>query len=137
MAREDFAKLGLSPTGFIAPAWLLSRPAEEALRDLGFAYTTRLGSVLNLARNTTFHSQSLVYSVRTHWRRTVSLGWNAFLYRRLRRAPLMRVGIHPPDLSHPSIWRQIKNHRARALEERGPMTYHDWTAAAAGQPAGR
>ena len=38
-----------SPTaGFIAPAWLLGREAEAALRELRCEYTTRLGSVLDL-----------------------------------------------------------------------------------------
>jgi len=130
LAQKEFGQLGLHPTGFIAPAWLLSKQAEDALRTLGFAYTTRLGSVVNLIDGRAFPSQSMVYSVRNRWRRMASLAWNAFLFQRLKRAPLMRVGIHPPDFSHPAIWRQIIGNISRALEERVSMTYQGW-----GQPS--
>ena len=125
-AREEFARLGMHPAGFIAPAWLLSAAAEEALKEAGFEYTTRLGSIVDLANGRTFHSQSMVYSVRNGWRRSTSLAWNALLYARLRPTPLMRIGIHPPDFTHPAIWRQILRNISGALEERAPITYHDW-----------
>lgn len=125
-ARDDFRKLGLDPSGFVAPAWLLSDPAETALRELNLLYTTRIGGVLDLQRSRTFHSQSMVYSVRNAWRRQASLVWNALLFHRLRSNPLLRVGIHPPDLAHPAIWRQIRKSISRALEDRTSMTYERW-----------
>jgi len=125
-ARQDFRKIGLDPQGFIAPAWLLSAPAEAALRKLGLAYTTRLGSVIDLARGQEYASQSLVWSVRSLWRRLASRRWNASLYKRLRAAPLLRIGIHPVDLEHPSIWGQIEALTERALAERQPLTYLRW-----------
>ncbi len=124
-AREEFGRAGLHPAGFIAPAWLLSEPAADALKTLGCAYTTTLRTVVDFRRGTTF-SQSLVYSVANGWRRTASLAWNAFLYRRLRGEPLLRIGIHPPDFSHPAIWRQIVRNVGRALRERTAMTYQEW-----------
>ncbi len=125
-AQADFARLGMHPDGFIAPAWLLSGPAEDALREAGCAYTTRLGAVVDFRRGKTFHSQSMVYSVRNAWRRATSLAWNSLLYSRLRRAPLLRIGLHPPDFSHPAVWRQIRRKISCALEDRIPMTYHGW-----------
>ena len=41
------------------------------------------------------------------WRRAVSRAWNAGLLRFLKNNPLLRLSIHPPDYSHPAIWRQI------------------------------
>jgi predicted deacetylase len=125
-AREEFAQLGLAPTGFIAPAWLLSPAAEDALRDLGIGYTTRLGSVLDLQTNITHRSQSLVWSVRSGWRRWTSLHWNAFLFHRLTTHPLLRISIHPVDLRHAQVWQQIGELVSRALADREPLTYHAW-----------
>lgn len=125
-ARADFAQAGLHPEGFIAPAWLLSAAAERALCAQGWLYTTRLGSVQHLPSGQRFASQSLVWSVRQAWRRAVSLGWNALLFRRLLANPLLRIGVHPPDLHHPAIWRQICALTARALANREATTYAAW-----------
>ena len=75
--REKLTGAGLEVIGFIAPAWLLGDEADRAARNLGFAYTTRLGGVLDLRCGDYTASQSLVYSVRSAWRRAVSLWWNA------------------------------------------------------------
>lgn len=115
--------------GFIAPAWLLGEEAERAVRDEGFAYTTRLGGVLDLRSGQRTASQSLVYSVRSGWRRVTSLGWNSFLAARLRSNPLARLGLHPPDWRH----EKIKVHALRlAREFSGPrrvIRYRDWVGA--------
>ena len=125
-AREDFRAAHLDPRGFIAPAWLLSRAAEKALRDVEIEYTTRLGSVLDLQTKRRHRSQSLVWSVRSAWRRETSRVWNALLFRRLARKPLLRIAIHPLDLEHPAIWAQIKRLITRALADREAVTYLDW-----------
>ena len=127
-AREEFRGIGLDPRGFIAPAWLLGAEAEAALRDLEIEYTTRLGSVLDLRSGITHRSQSLVWSVRSAWRRVVSRMWNALLFRRLAANPLMRISIHPVDIEHAAIWRQIRTLIARALADRKPLTYQAWLA---------
>ncbi len=125
-ARYEFAQIGLHPSGFIAPAWLLSVAAERALHALGIDYTTRLATILDLKNSRTHRSQSLVWSVRSRWRRSVSLAWNASLFERLRTNPLMRVSIHPTDLQHAKIWLQVRTLISRALEERAPITYQNW-----------
>ena len=128
MARDDFFASGLKPRGFVAPAWLLNFEGERAARDAEMEYTTRLGSLLDLRSGETFHSRSLVYSVRNGWRRTVSLAWNAALSRAMKAKRLLRLSIHPPDYSHPTIWRQIVD-LIRAMDGvRTPTTYQDWIA---------
>ncbi len=122
----ELQRAGLDPHGFIAPAWLLGAGAEAALRDLGVEYTTTLGAVIDLPGARTWPSQSLVWSVRSRWRRAASRMWNATLFRRLRANPLLRISIHPVDLDHPAIWRQIRTLITRALADREPMTYHAW-----------
>jgi len=124
--RATLASAGLSATGFIAPAWLLGPEAERAVRQAGFAYTTRLAHFKDLATGRLTPSQSLVWSVRSGWRRQVSLWWNASLARRLAPNPLFRVGIHPPDWEYPAVRRQVLQLTGAALAGREVMTYDGW-----------
>jgi predicted deacetylase len=115
---------GIPPAGFIAPAWLLSPAAESAARALGFQYTSRLKTVTDLTKSgRTIPSQSLCWSVRSPWRRTLSLAWNALLFRALATHNLLRISIHPPDIVYPKIWRQILTLSTTAARTRRPLTY--------------
>ena len=125
-ARDDFTAAGLSPRGFIAPAWLLGAEAQCAAADAELEYTTTLTSVADLRTQRSFHARSLVYSVRSGWRRTVSLSWNALLAQLQSTAELVRLGIHPPDADHPQIWRQFLGLAVWLAAERTPTTYCDW-----------
>ena len=127
-AHDEFQAVGLKPRGFVAPAWLLSADGERAARDAEMEYTTRLRTVLDLRSGETSPARSIVYSVRNGWRRGVSLVWNAALTQILKDAPLVRVSIHPPDFSHPTIWRQIVDLISRMAPDRTPTTYQDWIA---------
>jgi predicted deacetylase len=117
---------GLDVVGFIAPAWLLGKEAEQAARNIGFAYTTRLGGVLDLRSGEGTRSQSLVYSPRSAWRRKVSLAWNAFLAARLRKNPLARLGLHPPDWKHEAIKTQALRLARELAADRRVIRYRDW-----------
>ena len=127
--REMLTGAGLDVVGFIAPAWLLGDEAEQAARNLGFAYTTRLGGVLDLRSGDWTRSQSLVYSPRNAWRRKVSLAWNAFLAARLRKNPLARLGLHPPDWKHEAIKTQALRLARELAADRRVIRYRDWVGA--------
>lgn len=127
-ARDEFRAHGLTPRGFIAPAWLLSAEAEHAARDAELDYTTRLRTVRDLRSGEDFAARSIVYSVRNTWRRAVSGAWNATLFRLLKSRPLLRLSIHPPDYSYPKIWRQIVDLIDATSELRAATTYQDWIA---------
>ena len=127
-ARDEFLGAGLKPRGFVAPAWLLSSEAERAARDAEMEYTTRLRTVRDLRSGETFPARSLVYSVRNSWRRATSLAWNAALSQVLKDKPLLRLSIHPPDFSHPTIWRQVVDLISEMAPNRTPTTYQDWIA---------
>lgn len=124
-AQEDFKTHDFHPTGFIAPAWLLSAEAERAMIDAGMSYTTTLRTVRDFDGDRTIPSQSLVYSVRSGLRRISSLAWNRSLFRRLTSNPLLRLGIHPPDIDRAAIWKQIGEIVSEALLDRRAMTYRD------------
>jgi predicted deacetylase len=68
----------------------------------------------------------MVYSVRGGWRRQVSLLWNAFLYRKLRAAPLVRLALHPVDYEHPRVWKQILGFAGAMATDRQVTTYDAW-----------
>ncbi len=130
-AKDDFGKLDAPPpVGFIAPAWLLSLPAREAVREAGFRYTTFLTGVETFAADGGgfIPARSLVYSPRNLWRRVCSLAYNAGLARRLEDAPLMRLGLHPPDYQHANLWRQIQRIAARAVSVRRVETYERYVS---------
>jgi predicted deacetylase len=123
LGREQFAAKGFYSTGFIAPAWLLGADSARAATAAGMKYTTTLGGVRNLQTGEEIQSQSLVYSTRSGWRRAASLLWNASLWRTLRDNPILRIGLHPPDVSHRRVWNQIRRLIARSLRTREPLTY--------------
>jgi hypothetical protein len=91
-------------------------------------YTTGLASVRDLRSRNSYPARSIVYSVRSSWRRSVSLAWNAALFRRCAYAPLLRIALHPPDLDHSEIWRQVTRFIRSAAAVRSAMTYRDWVA---------
>ena len=105
---KDLAFLPRKIAGFVAPAWLLGANAEIAIRNLGFLYTTRLGTVRTFGRGADIRSQSLVWSTRAPWRAVMSLAWNRCLAAYLSRAPLIRISLHPFDLQHPGVWEQVR-----------------------------
>ena len=125
-AQHDFATHGFRPSGFIAPAWLLGVEAERAAIDAGMTYTTTLRAVRDFVTRREFASQSLVYSVRNGWRRAASLVWNRWLFARLTTNELLRLSVHPPDITHPAIWRQILKVVDKAARSRKPVTYRAW-----------
>jgi predicted deacetylase len=124
--KEALSGCGVPYTGFIAPAWLLGDEAERALRDEGFAYTTRIGSVIDLENEYSHASRSMVYSVRAPWRRVISLIWNEALFRFLWNSPLLRIGLHPPDWDHPAIRRHVLGCLRSATASRTVTTYGEW-----------
>ena len=119
----DLSFLSRRIAGFIAPAWLLGPSAEIAVRNHGFLYTTRLNSIRRFASGSDTHSQSLVWSTRARWRAAMSLVWNRSLAFSLADSALMRVGIHPPDLRHASVWNQIRAIVAVAARSRECVSY--------------
>lgn len=127
-ARDQFREAGLTPRGFIAPAWLLNAAGECAVHDAELEYTTRLRTVRDLRSAQTFPARSLVYSVQRRWRRTASLAWNGALMQLLKHTPLLRLSIHPTDRLYPRIWRQIIDAVGEMQNLRTATTYRDWVA---------
>jgi uncharacterized protein len=125
---DDLAFLPRKVVGFIAPAWLLSAEAEIAVRKLDFRYTTRLGCVQIFGRSDKIRSRSLVWSTRANWRAVMSLAWNRGLAAATAEAPLIRIAIHPADLLHTAVWRQIRQSVAGISQGRECVSYEKFVA---------
>jgi uncharacterized protein len=121
----DLSFVPVNIAGFIAPAWLLGTEAERAVRQSGFLYTTWIGSVLGLKDNRSILSRSLVWSTRAKWRIAASLAWNRRLSWTLRDSPLVRIGIHPPDYQHATVWKQIVKLLRELSPGRHAASYRD------------
>jgi len=126
LGNAALAACGITPRGFIAPAWLLGEQAELAVRDAGFDYTTRIGELIDCKNGGSFPARSMVYSVRAPWRRGVSLLWNEALFYALNESPLLRIGLHPPDWDHPSIRDHALSCIRKAVATRQVTTYGRW-----------
>ncbi|SDU14196.1 hypothetical protein SAMN05444156_2209 [Verrucomicrobium sp. GAS474] len=125
-----FAEAGFPvPVGFIAPAWLMGPEVVPVLRAAGFRHTTTLREFLSLQRGESVPSQSLCWSTRAAWRRTVSVLWNRHLFSRSQGNSLLRISLHPDDLLHVTIRKQIERVVKTALD-RGfePVTYADYAS---------
>jgi uncharacterized protein len=136
--RDGLADLAFLPRkviGFVAPAWLLSEAAERAVGSLGFAYTTRIGSIRIFKPSQKIRSRSLVWSTRASWRVAASLCWNAALAKASSSGPVLRVSIHPVDVHHKPVWEQIRRIIAIAVRQRECVSYERLIEAWKSHPA--
>ena len=114
LVRARFHRAGLA-------SW--SRRPSAQSRRVGFEYTTTLRTFKDLVTGRETVSHSLVWSVRSAWRRVASLGWNRLLAGKLFRAPLLRIGLHPVDWQDGAVRRQALHWCAARLPlaKRSPM----------------
>jgi predicted deacetylase len=101
---------GWYPTGFVAPAWLMSRSALCALEETPLQYCAARDTVIVLKSGHTVPAPSLVVSTRAAWRRAVSPMWNQALLERHSTSRVVRAALHPADLRYPAIeqlWRTL------------------------------
>lgn len=117
-----FARMGLVPRGFIAPAWLMSLGTWEALRWMDLSYTCTLRRLVLMPERRYITSQALVYSTDSAWRRQACIAWNAALAATLRGNPLLRLELHPNDADHPSVRRSWQGLLEAQLADRRPST---------------
>ena len=125
-AKDEFRAQGFRPRGFVAPAWLLGAEAERAVIDAGMTYTTTLRTVRDFAARQDL-PQSLVYSVRSEWRRiTAWAGIAGFSLASRAIRCSASASIRPIWLIQES-GNRCDSITAEALRDREPMTYR-WLA---------
>lgn len=120
--RAWFAAHGWPLHGFVAPAWLMSEGAWQAVEEAGIEYTCTLTSLVAFRARRRLASRALVFSTRSAWRRAASLGWNAAVAAAERRNGLLRLELHPGDADYPAIRRAWQRLLERALRSRRALT---------------
>ncbi|TDF81787.1 DUF2334 domain-containing protein [Pseudomonas sp. H9] len=115
--------------GFVAPAWLMSPGTRQALKTLPLQYTSDPQHFYRLPDFTPIAAPGLVWSARSHWRRSVSKVVCELQVSRLHSAPVIRLGLHPVDMRH-SASRHYWMHTLQALLRQGrtPLTKSAWLA---------
>jgi uncharacterized protein len=101
---------GWHPTGFVAPAWLMSPPALCALEEAPLQYFATRDAVVSLRSGERIAAPSLVVSTGAAWRRAVSPMWNQACLARHATSRVVRAALHPADLRYPEIetlWRRL------------------------------
>lgn len=126
-----FTSFGWPVAGFVAPAWLMNRPARAALAGFPFRYTSSRSGLIRLPQWQELPAPSLVWSARSAWRRRVSRHWNSRLLRRSADCDFIRLGLHPVDMRHGEA-RGFWLHTIHTLlQERRVITKRQWLERAA------
>lgn len=123
---NELSACGWQSRGFVAPAWLTSPGARDALQVLGFDWFATRTGLFALQAGREIAATSLVWSVRAAWRRQLSQIYNQRLLDHLlhpdRASVPIRLGLHPVDADWPmavAFWQQAL---ARVLEQRAGAT---------------
>jgi len=101
--------VGLPVDGFVAPAWLYSPGARQALGEAGFRLAEdhmRVWSPVEGDRKLA-GDPVITWASRSRSRRLSSLAAAAALRRILRTRPVARVGVHPGDTGSPALLKSI------------------------------
>jgi len=116
--------IGRPIDGFVAPAWLYGPGAMDALRDAGVPIAEDHFRVWSPATGRKLASGPVItWASRTRTR----LGSSLFAAAALRHAPLsvLRIGVHPPDIHHPTLRRSIDRTFSAAAANRRVGRYSD------------
>lgn len=101
---------GWQPSGFVAPAWLMSPGTRTALEGLPLKYYATRDGVYLLDGERHIAGPSFVVSTQSFSRRALSMPWNYAVLGRHLGSPVVRAALHPRDLrfgSIESLWRQL------------------------------
>ena len=122
--------IGRPVAGFVAPAWLYGAAALDALAQSGMplaedhlrVWSPATGQLLARGPVITWASRS-----------PLRLASSLLAAAALRHAPLgvLRIGVHPPDIHHPTLVRSIARTFAAARRSRRPAGYADLLARSA------
>jgi predicted deacetylase len=117
-------EMRLPVRGFVAPAWRMNAATWRALEAMAaFDHCSTRLDVFALPGRCALRAPPLVFSTRSRWRRALSWAFNAARARRLVRAPLLRIELHPGDSAHAALRTLWMRTLARALgaQRRQPL----------------
>ena len=104
---DSLREVGLTPIGFVPPAWLMRAEARLAVGDAGLRFTEDAKTVLIFPRGERLRAPAVRWSARTPLRALASkwiADWKWELHRDER---LVRLALHPQDLSRRATERSV------------------------------
>jgi len=116
-------RLGLDPTGFVAPAWLASAGTYRAVRRSGLAISEDVNTIRLHHRGTRLASPVIRWSGRTAWRAHLSAAVADARWFTTRSSWLARVALHPADLHHSTTAMSVVTHLDRWRHRRHQSRY--------------
>jgi len=118
-----FAELGLSPVGFVPPAWLCRRGTHTACAEHGLTMLEDDAAIYLTHTNARLISPVLRWSGRTDFRARGSAVQAAWRWRSQADAPYFRIALHPMDLEHPITRQSVIDELDRWLSVRPAQPY--------------
>jgi predicted deacetylase len=127
--------IGRPPAGFVAPAWLYSHDARNALAEAGFTLAEDHLRVWHPPSGRILSRGPVVtWATRTPLRKASSLFAAAALRRLLGPLPAVRLAVHPADTRHPKTMASIEKSLKILLGRRRPAHYSELMQAAVTKP---
>lgn len=118
-------RLGLEPIGFVPPAWLAHDVVARAATACGLPLGEDAHSIHLHQRAMRLPSPVVRWSARTSLRARLSAGVATARWALRRRDWLVRIALHPADLSNPITARSLTDSLDRWLSARIPWHYAD------------
>jgi predicted deacetylase len=118
-----FSDNGWPLAGFVAPAWLMSSGAWQALdRVHAFSYTTTLHHMIVLEPRRRVPAPCVVYSNRSRLRRRISEAWGPMRAWLTDETAILRFALHPRDANDRLLRRHWQQLLRDLLALRTPIT---------------
>jgi len=117
--------LGLSPTGFVPPAWLATRECWRAVAALGLRFFEDAREVVVTAAPRRVRAPVVRWSARSAWRAWASVSMAEYQWRSSHEAAVVRIALHPQDLEHPAMTVSVSRTLERWRTARTPMAYRE------------
>jgi predicted deacetylase len=120
---EVLARCGLSPVGFVPPAWLARAAAREAARDAGLALFEDASRIYWLREGRAERVPAVRWSARSRWRADLSALVSEARWVTQGQAPLVRLALHPTDMDDAVVRRSLERALDRWLGARSGDGY--------------
>ncbi len=120
---EILYRCGVTPVGFVPPAWLHGRDWRRLLAERGLPYTESSWAVFDVMAARRVRASAFCWSTLRPWHPQAGALLAAARLRAQRRSRLLRVAIHPPDMDAPAICRSLGRVLRGLLAHRPAVSY--------------
>ncbi len=125
--------MGLSPIGFVPPAWLAKPATHAAVRDAGLLLSEDDGAIYTHAPEKKISSPVVRWSGRGAFRAYGSVLFERLRWWTQRGEPVVRLALHPGDLAHPATAKSIEKALDSWLQIRAQTSYSSLASSSQGQ----